>query len=96
MSRSGRFALFNSERDIPLEMGRQRPLFWESISRIASSRKTTADQTFETKCTGEGEKWRETFTLRMDGDRMILRSSRDRFRSSTTFFLASRCAAKSL
>ncbi|MCQ4188607.1 hypothetical protein [Methylocystis suflitae] len=68
-----------------LEIDRQKLLFWESTCRIASSRAALAEQTIETKCTGEGEKWQETFTLRMDGDKMILRSSRDEFRSSTTY-----------
>jgi hypothetical protein len=43
-----------------LEIDRQKLLFWESTCRIASSRAALAEQTIETKCTGEGEKWQET------------------------------------
>lgn len=60
-------------------------IFWESTCSIVSSRIMSDESILKTKCSGEGEKWAEIYTLRKDGEKMIMRSDRDKFRTKTTY-----------
>jgi hypothetical protein len=68
-----------------LGIGRTRLSAWETDCQIASSSIAGESRTLNAKCSGEGEKWRVTFKLKMTGEKMILSSSRDKFRSGTTY-----------
>ena len=68
-----------------LGVGRTRLSLWEADCKIASSNTTPEGRTLNARCSGEGEKWRETFKLKMAGDKMVLSSSRDKFRVGTTY-----------
>jgi hypothetical protein len=68
-----------------LGVGRTRLSLWEANCKIVSSKATPDGRTLNAECFGEGEKWRETFKLKMAGDKMVLSSSRDKFRGGTTY-----------
>ena len=63
----------------------RRLIFWESTCSIVSTRIMNDENILKTKCSGEGEKWSEIYTLRKDGEKMVMRSDRDKFRTKTTY-----------